>query len=89
MSGGAGVGALLPDPPSVESTLSATLVTAKRPRLTGELTGLLAEDASEAVDEATVSTLRHGTKQQKDTEGTGGKTFKGYKETVSCIDVEK
>lgn len=49
MSGGAGVGAVLPEPPSVESTDSATLVTAKRPRLTGELTGLLAVEASEAV----------------------------------------
>lgn len=55
MSGGAGVGAVLPDPPSVESTLSATLVTAKRPRRTGELTGLLAVEASETVGKAAVT----------------------------------
>lgn len=68
MSGGAGVGALLPDPPSVESTLSATLVTAKRPRLTGELMGLLAVEASEAVDKVMVTSLRHGKRQQEEME---------------------
>lgn len=60
VSGGAGVGAVLPEPPSLESTDSATLVTAKRPRLTGELTGLLAVEVSEAVGEMTGDDEGHG-----------------------------
>lgn len=38
-----------PETPSAESAVSATFVIAKRPRRTGELTGLLHVDVSDAV----------------------------------------